>query len=154
MQWHSSVNRSPASLGCAGGCPGCGYPPCLHRGSIHTSKTGKITTKGNCGSSGSQGYSSGSQGVIFHKVSHHKNLACLTHLGSKCRSQFSKLELQGSEVTGQNPRQQRQEQSSQEAWEGASTLLLSPSLPSKNPSIFMCQGELRLQCPTSSLLCS
>lgn len=42
-------------------------------------------------------------GVIFHKVSHHKNLACLTHLGSKCRSQFSKLELQGSEVTGQSP---------------------------------------------------
>lgn len=85
-----------------------------------------------------------------------KHLACLLHLGSKCRSQFSKLELQGYDVAGRNPGSRGRSRAPERPGKGPPPPL-SPSrlgLPPKNLSIFMSQGELKLQCPTSSPLCS
>ena len=48
-QWAGPVQRSLGASGC-----GRPHPPRVHRGSIHTSKTGKITTKGDWGSSDGQ----------------------------------------------------------------------------------------------------
>lgn len=48
-QWERSIRRSLSAPGC-----GCLHPLRVHRGSIHTSKTGKITTEGDWGSSDGQ----------------------------------------------------------------------------------------------------
>lgn len=53
VQGTGSVTRDLDSL-CSWHCPGCGCPSYVHRRPIHTSKTGKITTESNCGSSESQ----------------------------------------------------------------------------------------------------